>query len=430
MEMHKINNILAREIIDSRGNPTIEVDVITSDGTFGRASAPAGASTGQNEAIELRDNDPNRYNKKGVLSAIEKIDTEITPKLIGIDVSSQEKIDNTLLEIDSTQNKSILGGNTTVALSLATSHAAAAAYKIPLYKYWALDNTPRMPVPMLNLLNGGKHAEGTADFQEFMVVPVGLPTFSKALQAGIEIYHKLKDLLQQQGSQIAVGDEGGFAPQNISTQKALDLLISAIDIAGYKAGIDCFIAIDVAASELLTSTRSYNLKKENVTYSVEEMVGFLHTLTQNYPIISIEDGLGELDYRGWGLLNDRCGKKTQIVGDDLYVTNTTLLKKGISENLSNAILIKPNQIGTVSETLEAIQCAKKVGWGTIISHRSGETEDTSIADLSVGVSAGQIKTGAPARGERTAKYNHLLRIEEALPKDSYFGMDAFKHIEI
>ena len=266
MEMHKINNILAREIIDSRGNPTIEVDVITSDGTFGRASAPAGASTGQNEAIELRDNDPNRYNKKGVLSAIEKIDTEITPKLIGIDVSSQEKIDNTLLEIDSTQNKSILGGNTTVALSLATSHAAAAAYKIPLYKYWALDNTPRMPVPMLNLLNGGKHAEGTADFQEFMVVPVGLPTFSKALQAGIEIYHKLKDLLQQQGSQIAVGDEGGFAPQNISTQKALDLLISAIDIAGYKAGIDCFIAIDVAASELLTSTRSYNLKKENVTY--------------------------------------------------------------------------------------------------------------------------------------------------------------------
>ena len=430
MEMHKINNILAREIIDSRGNPTIEVDVITSDGTFGRASAPAGASTGQNEAIELRDNDPNRYNKKGVLSAIEKIDTEITPKLIGIDVSSQEKIDNTLLEIDSTQNKSILGGNTTVALSLATSHAAAAAYKIPLYKYWALDNTPRMPVPMLNLLNGGKHAEGTADFQEFMVVPVGLPTFSKALQAGIEIYHKLKDLLQQQGSQIAVGDEGGFAPQNISTQKALDLLISAIDIAGYKAGIDCFIAIDVAASELLTSTRSYNLKKENVTYSVEEMVGFLHTLTQNYPIISIEDGLGELDYRGWGLLNDRCGKKTQIVGDDLYVTNTTLLKKGISENLSNAILIKPNQIGTVSQTLEAIQCAKKVGWGTIISHRSGETEDTSIADLSVGVSAGQIKTGAPARGERTAKYNNLLRIEETLPKDSYFGMDAFKHIEI
>ena len=430
MEMHKINNILAREIIDSRGNPTIEVDVITSDGTFGRASAPAGASTGQNEAIELRDNDPNRYNKKGVLSAIEKIDTEITPKLIGIDVSSQEKIDNTLLEIDNTQNKSILGGNTTVALSLATSHAAAAAYKIPLYKYWGLDNTPRMPVPMLNLLNGGKHAEGTADFQEFMVVPVGLPTFRKALQAGVEIYHKLKDLLQQQGSQIAVGDEGGFAPQNISTQKALDLLISAIDIAGYKAGIDCFIAIDVAASELLTSTRSYNLKKENVTYSVEEMVGFLHTLTQNYPIISIEDGLGELDYRGWGLLNDRCGKKTQIVGDDLYVTNTTLLKKGISENLSNAILIKPNQIGTVSQTLEAIQCAKKVGWGTIISHRSGETEDTSIADLSVGVSAGQIKTGAPARGERTAKYNNLLRIEETLPKDSYFGIDAFKHIEL
>ena len=428
--MHKINNILAREIIDSRGNPTIEVDVITSDGSLGRASAPAGASTGQNEAIELRDNDPNRYNKKGVLSAIEKIHTEITPKLIGIDVSSQEKIDNTLLEIDNTQNKSILGGNTTVALSLATSHAAAAAYKIPLYKYWGLDNTPRMPVPMLNLLNGGKHAEGTADFQEFMVVPVGLPTFSKALQAGIEIYHKLKDLLQQQGSQIAVGDEGGFAPQNISTQKALDLLISAIDIAGYKAGIDCFIAIDVAASELLTSTRSYNLKKENVTYSVEEMVGFLHTLTQNYPIISIEDGLGELDYRGWGLLNDRCGKKTQIVGDDLYVTNTTLLKKGISENLSNAILIKPNQIGTVSQTLEAIQCAKKVGWGTIISHRSGETEDTSIADLSVGVSAGQIKTGAPARGERTAKYNNLLRIEETLPKDSYFGIDAFKHIEL
>ncbi|MBM24912.1 MAG: phosphopyruvate hydratase [Chloroflexi bacterium] len=428
--MHKINNILAREIIDSRGNPTIEVDVITSDGSLGRASAPAGASTGQNEAIELRDNDPNRYNKKGVLSAIEKIHTEITPKLIGIDVSSQEKIDNTLLEIDNTQNKSILGGNTTVALSLATSHAAAAAYKIPLYKYWGLDNTPRMPVPMLNLLNGGKHAEGTADFQEFMVVPVGLPTFRKALQAGVEIYHKLKDLLQQQGSQIAVGDEGGFAPQNISTQKALDLLISAIDIAGYKAGIDCFIAIDVAASELLTSTRSYNLKKENVTYSVEEMISFLHTLTQNYPIISIEDGLGELDYRGWGLLNDRCGKKTQIVGDDLYVTNTTLLKKGISENLSNAILIKPNQIGTVSQTLEAIQCAKKVGWGTIISHRSGETEDTSIADLSVGVSAGQIKTGAPARGERTAKYNNLLRIEETLPKDSYFGIDAFKHIEL
>ena len=428
--MHKINNILSREIIDSRGNPTIEVDVITSDGSLGRASAPAGASTGQNEAIELRDNDPNRYNKKGVLSAIEKIHTEITPKLIGIDVSSQEKIDNTLLEIDNTQNKSILGGNTTVALSLATSHAAAAAYKIPLYKYWGLDNTPRMPVPMLNLLNGGKHAEGTADFQEFMVVPVGLPTFRKALQAGVEIYHKLKDLLQQQGSQIAVGDEGGFAPQNISTQKALDLLISAIDIAGYKAGIDCFIAIDVAASELLTSTRSYNLKKENVTYSVEEMISFLHTLTQNYPIISIEDGLGELDYRGWGLLNDRCGKKTQIVGDDLYVTNTTLLKKGISENLSNAILIKPNQIGTVSQTLEAIQCAKKVGWGTIISHRSGETEDTSIADLSVGVSAGQIKTGAPARGERTAKYNHLLRIEETLPKDSYFGIDAFKHIEL
>ena len=428
--MHKINNILAREIIDSRGNPTIEVDVITSDGSLGRASAPAGASTGQNEAIELRDNDPNRYNKKGVLSAIEKIHTEITPKLIGIDVSSQEKIDNTLLEIDTTQNKSILGGNTTVALSLATSHAAAAAYKIPLYKYWGLDNTPRMPVPMLNLLNGGKHAEGTADFQEFMVVPVGLPTFRKALQAGVEIYHKLKDLLQQQGSQIAVGDEGGFAPQNISTQKALDLLISAIDIAGYKAGIDCFIAIDVAASELLTSTRSYNLKKENVTYSVEEMISFLHTLTQNYPIISIEDGLGELDYRGWGLLNDRCGKKTQIVGDDLYVTNTTLLKKGISENLSNAILIKPNQIGTVSQTLEAIQCAKKVGWGTIISHRSGETEDTSIADLSVGASAGQIKTGAPARGERTAKYNNLLRIEETLPKDSYFGIDAFKHIEL
>ena len=428
--MHKINSILAREIIDSRGNPTIEVDIITTDGILGRAAAPSGASTGQNEAIELRDNDPNRYNKKGVLSAIQKINTQITPKLIGIDVSAQEIIDNILIEIDNTPNKSILGGNTTVALSLAASHAAAAAYKIPLYKYWALDNTPRMPVPMLNLLNGGKHAEGTADFQEFMVVPVGLPSFSKALQAGVEIYHKLKDLLQQQGNQISVGDEGGFTPQNVSTHKALDLLLSAIDIAGYKAGVDCFIAIDVAASELLTSTMSYNLRIENITYSVEDMVKFLHTLTQNYPIISIEDGLGELDYRGWGLLNDACGKKTQIVGDDLYVTNTTLLKKGIAENLSNAILIKPNQIGTVSQTLEAIQCAKKVGWGTIISHRSGETEDTSISDLSVGVSAGQIKTGAPARGERTAKYNNLLRIEETLPKDSYFGMDAFKHIQI
>ena len=408
-----IKNIKAREILDSRGNPTVEVDVFLENGVFGRAAVPSGASTGEYEAAELRDNDKNRYNGKGVLNAVNNVNDEINKTLIGTDVNDQTKIDNTMINLDGTQNKSRLGANAILGVSLASARAASTVNNIPLYQHLGTTNDFIMPVPMMNILNGGSHANNTVDIQEFMIFPFGASTFSEALRIGTEIFHKLKSELHKKGLNTAVGDEGGFAPNLSSNEEAIEIILKSIEKAGYKPGEEVFLALDVAASELYENGE-YNLMSENKAFSSSEMTSYLESLVEKYPIISIEDGLDENDWDGWKKLTKSLGQNVQIVGDDLTVTNITRLQKAIDNKSMNSILIKLNQIGTLSETIQAVELARKVNYGAVISHRSGETEDTFIADLSVAMGMGQIKTGSISRSDRVAKYNQLLRIEEHL----------------
>jgi|TARA_B110000467_G_scaffold154978_1_gene166795 enolase len=419
-----IKNISAREILDSRGNPTVEVDVFLENGVSGRSSVPSGASTGEFEAVELRDGDKSRYNGKGVLKAVNNVNDKINKALKGLDIDDQSKIDSTMIELDGTENKSILGANAILGVSLASVRAASNVKNIPLYKHLGIADNFKMPVPMMNILNGGSHANNTVDIQEFMIFPFGASTFSHALRIGAEIFHSLKSELHKKGLNTAVGDEGGFAPNLNSNEEAIDIILNSIEIAGYKPGEEVFIALDVAASELFDEGK-YNLDSENKAFSSDEMIEYLASLVRKYPIISIEDGLDENDWEGWTNLNKRLGKDIQIVGDDLTVTNIERLQKAIDKKSMNSILIKLNQIGTVSETIQAVNLAKKVGYGAIISHRSGETEDTFIADFSVAMGMGQIKTGSVSRSDRVAKYNQLLRIEEELKGSASFpSMDC------
>lgn len=419
-----IKNISAREILDSRGNPTVEVDVFLENGVSGRSSVPSGASTGEFEAVELRDGDKSRYNGKGVLKAVNNVNDKINKALKGLDIDDQSKIDSTMIELDGTENKSILGANAILGVSLASIRAASNVKNIPLYKHLGIADNFKMPVPMMNILNGGSHANNTVDIQEFMIFPFGASTFSHALRIGAEIFHSLKSELHKKGLNTAVGDEGGFAPNLNSNEEAIDIILNSIEIAGYKPGEEVFIALDVAASELFDEGK-YNLDSENKAFSSDEMIEYLASLVRKYPIISIEDGLDENDWEGWTNLNKRLGKDIQIVGDDLTVTNIERLQKAIDKKSMNSILIKLNQIGTVSETIQAVNLAKKVGYGAIISHRSGETEDTFIADFSVAMGMGQIKTGSVSRSDRVAKYNQLLRIEEELKGSASFpSMDC------
>ena len=408
-----IKNITAREILDSRGNPTVEVDVFLENGVFGRASVPSGASTGEYEAAELRDNDKSRYNGKGVLNAVNNVNGEINKTLIGTDVREQTKIDNSMINLDGTQNKSRLGANAILGVSLASARAASTANNIPLYQHLGTTNDFIMPAPMMNILNGGSHANNTVDIQEFMIFPFGASTFSEALRIGTEIFHKLKSELHKKGLNTAVGDEGGFAPNLSSNEEAIEIILKSVEKAGYKPGEEVFLALDVAASELYKDGE-YNLMSENKALSSAEMTSYLESLVEKYPIISIEDGLDENDWDGWKKLTKSLGQNVQIVGDDLTVTNIPRLQKAIDNKSMNSILIKLNQIGTLSETIQAVELARKVNYGAVISHRSGETEDTFIADLSVAMGMGQIKTGSISRSDRVAKYNQLLRIEEHL----------------
>jgi len=420
-----IHTVYAREILDSRGNPTVEVEVRLSNGVLGRAAVPSGASTGAHEAVELRDGDSARYGGLGVTKAVSNVSHVIAPALFGLDEKDQRKIDETLINLDGTPNKANLGANAILGVSLAVAHAAATARNESLYYYLSYGHGYILPVPMMNILNGGRHAEDSTDFQEFMVAPVGAPSFREALRMGAEIYQALKRLLRSRGLSTAVGDEGGFAPPGLSNQGALEVVLESISAAGYKPGVDCYLALDLAATEFSEGGK-YRLAKEGKELTSAEMVDYLERWVGSYPIISIEDGLAEDDWEGWKLLSQRIGSKTQLVGDDLYVTNTQRLQRGIDENASNSILIKLNQIGTLTETIEAVRMAHHAGWTAMISHRSGETEDTTIADLAVATGAGQIKTGAPARSERVAKYNRLLRIEEELgAKAEYAGIGAF-----
>ena len=414
-----IKSISAREILDSRGNPTVEVDVFLENGISGRAAVPSGASTGKFEAVELRDGDKNRYNGKGVLKAVHNVNDKINKVLIGLDVNDQLKIDKTMIELDGTENKSVLGANAILGVSLASARAASKVKNIPLYKHLAINDNFKMPVPMMNILNGGSHANNTVDIQEFMIFPFGARTFSDALRIGAEIFHSLKSELHKKGFNTAVGDEGGFAPNLKSNEEAIDIILNSIEKAGYKPGEEVFIALDVAASELFQDGK-YNLESEDKAFSSDEMVEYLASLVKKYPIISIEDGLDENDWEGWTKLNKQLGKNIQIVGDDLTVTNIVRLQKAIDKKSMNSILIKLNQIGTVSETIQAVNLARQVGYGAVISHRSGETEDTFIADFSVAMGMGQIKTGSISRSDRVAKYNQLLRIEEELKGSSSF----------
>jgi enolase len=396
-----IKNIFSREILDSRGNPTVEVDIVLENNTMGRASVPSGASTGEFEAVELRDNDKTRYIGKGVLTAVNNINDEINKALIGIDINDQLNIDEIMIELDGTDNKSRLGANATLGVSMAASRAAAKVNNCPLYEYLSINKNPLMPVPMMNILNGGSHANNTVDIQEFMIFPFGASSFSSALQIGTEIFHKLKSELHKKGLNTAVGDEGGFAPNLNSNEEAIEIILKSIEKAGYKPGEEVYIALDVAASEIFENGK-YNLGSENKSYSSDEMIHYLWSLTKKYPIISIEDGLDENDWSGWSKLNESVGKNVQIVGDDLTVTNIERLQKAIDHKSMNAILIKLNQIGTVSETIQAVELAKTVNYGAVISHRSGETEDTFIADFSVAMGMGQIKTGSISRSDRVA----------------------------
>jgi enolase len=425
----EISRIRAREILDSRGNPTVEVEVELSDGTIGRAAVPSGASTGKYEALELRDGDTARFKGKGVLTAVNNVNQKIAPTIVGTPATDQTAIDHKLIELDGTPNKSRLGANAVLGVSLAVAHAAANQAHIPLYHYLGKAKTYTLPVPLMNILNGGKHAADSTDFQEFMIVPAGTASFHHALQMGTEIYHSLKKVLQDKGLNTNVGDEGGFAPSLPSNKHAIEAVLSAIEKAGYQPGRDCFIALDPAASEFYQDSR-YVLAKEKTSLSSTEMVEYYIKWVSAYPVISIEDGLAEDDWDGWQLLTQKLGDKIQLVGDDLYATNVNRLTRGIKIKASNSILIKPNQIGTLTETVTATKMAQQAGWTAVVSHRSGETEDTTIADLAVGLNTGQIKAGAPCRSERTAKYNRLLRIEEELgQKASFSGIRAFHHLK-
>jgi enolase len=420
--MSRIIDVRAREILDSRGNPTVEVDVLTEDGSLGRAAVPSGASTGKFEAVELRDNDKKRYLGKGVLNACMHVDDDIHEELIGMDVFEQREIDNVLLELDGTDNKSKLGANAILGVSLAVAKAAAISCGLPLYRYIGGTNACTLPVPMMNILNGGAHADNSIDFQEFMIMPVGGEFFSESLQMGVEIFHHLKAVLKKAGYSTNVGDEGGFAPNIKSNEEAIELVIKAIETAGYKPGKDVFIAMDAAASEFYDAKKkSYIFKKsDGRALSGDDMVAYWSKWINDYPICSIEDGLAEDDWTHWTKLTKAIGSKVQLVGDDLFVTNTKRLAKGIEVGAANSILIKVNQIGTLTETIDAVQLARQNGYTSVMSHRSGETEDTTIADLAVALNTGQIKTGSASRTDRIAKYNQLLRIEEDLMDSSLF----------
>ena len=434
--MTTISDIRAREVLDSRGNPTVEVDIGLSDGSWGRALVPSGASTGANEAVELRDGDPDRFHGRGVLKAVANVHDRIAPALCGKSAFDQRAIDDLLIELDGTHNKGNLGANAVLGVSLAAARAASTSSGRPLYEYFnSLQPAPAkaggepitLPVPMFNIINGGRHAENSTDFQEFMVLPLGFDTFRRAMQAGVEVYHSLMTGLRNRALGTNVGDEGGFAPPVTTNRQAVELLIEAIERAGYIPGEHCFLAMDVAASELSSRPRRYTLPQRETSLSSEDLVDIYDAWISDYPIISIEDGLAEDDWNSWDMMTRRLGSRVQLVGDDIYSTNPRLIAQGIERSTSNAVLVKLNQIGTVSETLDAIRMTRDAGWGIVISHRSGETEDSSIADLAVGVGAGQIKAGAPVRGERTAKYNRLLLIEEHLGPDArYAGTEAYQ----
>ncbi|MGB2877295.1 MAG: phosphopyruvate hydratase [Dehalococcoidales bacterium] len=425
-----VKQIKGREVLDSRGNPTVAVEVALSEGTVGQAAVPSGASTGTYEAVELRDGDKKRYGGKGVLQAVKHINEQIAPAIKGMAAADQEAIDRKLIELDGTDNKSRLGANAILGTSLAVAHAAANSLDMPLYRYLGQANEQTLPVPLLNILNGGRHAANSTDFQEFMVVPAGATSFSQSLQMGTEIYHSLKKVLKDMGLSTNVGDEGGFAPPLPSNKEAIEAVLTAIEQAGYQPGRDCFIALDPAASEFYRDGR-YVLEREGTRLTSTEMVEFYVKWISAYPIISIEDGMAEDDWDGWKLITEKLGDKVQLVGDDLYTTNVSRLNRGIEIKASNSILIKLNQIGTLTETISAIRIAQEVGWTAIVSHRSGETEDTTIADLAVGLNAGQIKSGAPCRSERTAKYNRLLSIEDELGQAAHFaGMGAFTNLNL
>ncbi len=423
--MSKISNIIGREILDSRGNPTVEADVILANGIIGRAAVPSGASTGQREAVELRDGDSARYLGKGVLNAVAAVNGELAKAIVGMEVTQQQAIDEKMIALDGTDNKARLGANALLAISMAVARAAATEAGLPLYRYLGGESAHLMPVPMMNIINGGSHADNSVDFQEFMIVPVGASSLTEAVRYGAEVFHALKRVLSKSGLSTAVGDEGGFAPDLPSNEAAIEVILEAIATAGYEAGKDIMLAMDTASSEFYKDGR-YVLASENRTLSSAEMVDLFETWVNKYPIISIEDGLDENDWDGWKGLTDRIGDRVQLVGDDLFVTNTTILEQGIAKGVANSILIKVNQIGTLTETLAAIEMAKKANYTAVVSHRSGETEDAFIADLAVATSSGQIKTGSLSRSDRIAKYNQLMRIEAELGETAiYPGLKAF-----
>jgi enolase len=427
--MSEIIGVQARQILDSRGNPTLEVDVMLESGAKGRAAVPSGASTGSREAVELRDGNAKNYMGKGVQKAVKNVNSKIAAEIVGIEVTEQVLIDRLMIEMDGSANKSKLGANAILGVSLAVAHAAADDLDLPLFQYIGGSNAKELPVPMMNVLNGGAHADNNVDIQEFMIVPVGAKSFSSALQMGVEVFHHLKGVLKKGGFNTAVGDEGGFAPDLQSNEQAIEVLIKAVKSAGYKIEKDILIALDVAASEIYSKNKYTLTAENNAKLSSSQMVDYLSGLAAKFPIISIEDGLAENDWTGWKQLTEKLGDRVQIVGDDLFVTNTEILKKGIAKDIGNSILIKVNQIGTLTETLDAVEMAKRAGYTAVISHRSGETEDTSIADISVAVNAGQIKTGSLCRTDRTAKYNQLLRIEEILGDTAiYRGREVFYNL--
>jgi len=427
--MTVISNVYAREVLDSRGNPTVEVEVYLESGAIGRAIVPSGASTGAHEAVELRDGDKARYMGKGVLKAVENVNDIIAPEIIGLDALDQLGLDQCLIKLDGTPNKANLGANAILAVSMAVARAAAEALDMPLYVYFGGFNAKVLPVPMMNIINGGEHADNNVDVQEFMVIPVGAPSFKEALRMGAEIFHNLKAVLKAKGLNTAVGDEGGFAPNLSSNEEAITVILAAIEKAGYKPGVDVFLGMDVASTEFYKDGK-YTLAGEGKSFTSAEFVDFLAGWVDKYPIISIEDGCSEDDWAGWKLLTEKLGGKVQLVGDDLFVTNTERLGKGIDQHIANSILVKVNQIGTLTETFDAIEMAKRAGYTAIISHRSGESEDSTIADIAVATNAGQIKTGAPSRTDRIAKYNQLLRIEDELAHVSqYAGKSAFYNLK-
>jgi len=431
----KIKEVHGREILDSRGNPTVEAEVVLEDGSMGRAAVPSGASTGAFEAIELRDNDDKRYLGAGVLLAVDNINEKLAPTVIGLDALSQINIDKVMIRADGTRNKGELGANAILGVSLATAKAAAASLGIPLYRYLGGVNAKTLPVPMMNIINGGKHADSSLNIQEFMIMPVGARSFSQGLEWGVAVFHTLKKLLKEDGYVTSVGDEGGFAPDFEADEQALEYIVKAIETAGFKAGRDFYVAIDAAATEMYEEAAKSGRKGEYLFWksgefkTVDQMIDYWEILCDKYPIISLEDGLGEQDWDGWAKLTKRLGDRIQLVGDDLFVTNTERIQRGIDSHISNSVLIKLNQIGTLTETMEAIEMTKNNKWTAIVSHRSGETEDVTLADIAVAVNAGQIKTGAPSRSDRVSKYNQLLRIEEELGNEAeYLGKKAFAHL--